>query len=117
MLAVCSTRRLRAAQLSDEPGALARGRAAIEGYRERHAITDPQRTLGPEPEDRLVLAERRALERMVGDVRAELSYLSRAHERWDTGRPELGYDRGPRHDLRPVIERGLDHGPSLGMVR
>ena len=80
------------------------GAAAIEGYRERHGITDPQRALGPEPEERLALGERRSVERAVEDARAELSYLARAHERWDTARPEPGYDRGPRHDL------GRGHG-------
>jgi AAA domain/TrwC relaxase len=84
---------------------------AIEGYRERHGIADPQRALGPEPENPVALVERRPIERTVEDVRAELSYLARTLERLDTARPEPGYDRGPRHGL----ERGLDHGPSLGM--
>jgi hypothetical protein len=91
------------------------GAAAIEGYRERHGITDAQRALGPEPQQRLDPGERRSVERTVEDARAELGYLARAHERWDTERPEPGYDRGPRHDLGRGMERGLDHGPSLGM--
>jgi hypothetical protein len=91
--------------------------AAIEGYRERHGISDTQRALGPEPKERLYLGERRAVEREVEDVRAELSYIARAHERWDTARPEPGYEREPRHELRHGMERGLERGPSLGMGR
>jgi hypothetical protein len=93
------------------------GAAAIERHRERHGITDPQRALGPEPQEGLPHAERRPVERAVEDARAELSHLARAHERWATARSEPGYDRGPRHDLGHGIERGLNHGPSLGMGR
>ena len=93
------------------------GAAAIEGYRERHGISDPQRALGPEPEERIAVGERRSVERAVEDARAELSYLARARERWDTARPEPGYERGPRRDLGRGMEHGLDHGPSLGMGR
>jgi conjugative relaxase-like TrwC/TraI family protein len=93
------------------------GSAAIEGYRERHGMTDPQRALGPEPEERLAPGDRRSVERTVEDARAEHGYLARAHERWDPERPEPGYDRGARHDLGRGMERGLDHGPGLGMGR
>ena len=93
------------------------GAAAIEDYRERHGVTDRQRALGPEPEGRLALGERRSVERAVEDVRAELSYIARAHERWDEARPEPGHDRRPRHGLGHGMERGLHHGPSLGMGR
>jgi hypothetical protein len=91
------------------------GAAAIEGYRERHAITDAQRALGPE--ERLAPRERRSVERTVEVARAELGYLARAHERWDTERHEPGYDRSARHDLGRGMERGLDHRPGLGMGR
>jgi hypothetical protein len=93
------------------------GAAAIEGYRERHGVTDPQRALGHEPQERLHLGERRSVEREVAAVRAELSYIARAHERWHTARPEPGHERGPRHHLGHGIEHGLDHGRSLGMGR
>jgi hypothetical protein len=93
------------------------GARAIEGYRERHGITDLQRALGPEPEDPRARSERRSIERTVEDVGAELRYIARAHQHRDSGRPELSYDRGPRHGLDQGIERGLDHRPSLGMGR
>ena len=93
------------------------GAAAIEGYRVRHGVSDPSRALGPATVDRLLLAERRPVERAVEDVRAELGYLARARERSDTARPEPGYDHGPRHDLERAMDRRLDRGPSRGVGR
>ena len=71
------------------------GAAAIEDYRERHGVTDCQRALGPEPAGRLALGERRSVERAVEDVRAEPSYIARAHERWERTAASRDTSPGP----------------------
>ena len=93
------------------------GAAAIEGYRERHGITDAQRALGPDPEEHSARDERLRVGRAVEDARAEPSHLARGCERWETARPEPGYVGGPRHGHDRGVPRGLDHGPSLGIGR
>jgi hypothetical protein len=93
------------------------GARAIEDHRERHGVADPSRALGPEPEDPLLRAERRLVERAVENRRAELSHPARARGRGDTGHPEQRDDPRPGADLGRGIEQGPRHGPSLGMGR
>ena len=77
------------------PRALAAGRGGDRGL--PRAPRHHRRPTGARARARGAPRPRRAplVERTVEDARAELGYLARAHERWDTERPEPGYERGP----------------------
>ena len=76
------------------------GAAEIEHYRHTYGITDPNRALGLEPNDRAQRADRQRARRAIDRVQAKQRAADRTHDRQDsserTNRPQAQQHRSRR---------------------
>jgi len=78
--------------------------AEIEQYRRSYQITDPERALGPEPNDRAQRADRQRARTAIARLRAKQRAADRTHQRQRTSE-RTSQPRPPEQRGRPGPER------------
>jgi hypothetical protein len=92
----------------------------LEGYRLRHGISDPERALGPEPEDPARSPEHRRARAALEDARLGIERADPAYRSPFSLEGRLGSDErpelwAPQHRPAPGPRQERDSGPSMGL--